>query len=100
MARVAPVQSFETPDHHGSHRDLLWTGDDPGRKRSIDAIIVPTARRPVYLEKAAVLARALDCTLVTLHSKQWTSPDLSSGLMAGAGRRADRFPGSDFSVGV
>jgi DNA-binding NarL/FixJ family response regulator len=28
------------------------------------------------------------------------NPDLSSGLMAGAGRRADRFPGSDFSVGV
>ena len=76
------MQSTETPDHHGSHRDLLWTGDDSGRKRSIDAIIVPTARRPAYLEKAAVLARALDCTLVTLHSKQWTS----------AAKAAERLP--------
>lgn len=82
MARVAPVHSIETPDHHGSHRDLLWTGDDSGQKRSIDAIIVPTARRPAYLEKAAVLARALDCTLVTLHSKQWTS----------AAKAAERLP--------
>jgi glycosyltransferase involved in cell wall biosynthesis len=82
MARVAPVHSIETPDHHDSHRDLLWTGDDSGRKRSIDAIIVPTARRPAYLEKAAVLARALDCTLVTLHSKQWTS----------AAKAAERLP--------
>jgi hypothetical protein len=83
MARVAPVHSIETPDHHGSHRGLLWTGDDSGRKRSIDAIIVPTARRPAYLEKAAVLASALDCTLVTLHSKQWTS----------AAKAAERLPG-------
>jgi hypothetical protein len=39
----------------------------------IDAIIVPTARRPAYLAEAARLALALDCTLVTLHSKEWTS---------------------------
>ena len=67
------MQSTETPDHHGSHRDLLWAADDSGRKQGINAIIVPTARRPAYLEKAAVLAHALGCTLVTLHSKQWTS---------------------------
>jgi hypothetical protein len=67
------VQSTETQDHHGSHRDLLWAADDSDRKRGIDAIIVPTARPPAYLDKAATLARSLSCTLVTLHSKQWTS---------------------------
>ena len=39
----------------------------------IDAIIVPTARRPAYLAGAADLAEALNCTLVTLHSGEWTS---------------------------
>ena len=67
------VQSTETPDHHGSHTDLLWAADDAGRRQGIDAIIVPTARRPAYLDEAAKLARALGCTLLTLHSKQWTS---------------------------
>lgn len=63
----------ETPDHHGSHRKLLWPGDESGRKSDIDAVIVPTARTPPYLEAAAELARSLPCTLVTLHSKRWTS---------------------------
>jgi hypothetical protein len=67
------VHADENPDHHGSHRDLLWASDDPGKKRDIDAIIVPTARRPAYLDEAAALARSLSCTLVTVHSKQWTS---------------------------
>jgi hypothetical protein len=62
------------PDHHGSHRGLLWAPDDSSvPRRDIDAIIVPTARRPGYLAEAAALARQLRCTLVTLHSKQWTS---------------------------
>jgi hypothetical protein len=73
MARVSPVPSAATPDHHGSHRDLLWSPDDPSQARGIDAIIVPTARRPAYLAEAAALAQELSCTLVTLHSKQWTS---------------------------
>lgn len=67
------MHSDETPDHHGSHRDLLWASDDPGKKRGIDAVIVPTARTPAYLDEAAALARSLSCTLVTLHSKRWTS---------------------------
>lgn len=67
------VQNTQAPDHHGSHRDLLWAADDAGRRQGIDAIIVPTARPPAYLTEAAALARALGCTLVTLHSKQWTS---------------------------
>ena len=73
MVRVA-VPSEETPHHHGSHQRLLWSPVDssPGRQ-GIDAIIIPTARRPAYLAGAARLARKLDCTLVTLHSGKWTS---------------------------
>lgn len=76
------MQNAGTQDHHGSHRDLLGGADDSGRRRGIDAIIVPTARRPAYLAEAAALACALNCTLVTLHSKQWTS----------AARAAQRLP--------
>ena len=57
-----------TPDHHGSHRNLLWASVDLDPASDIDAIIVPTARRPAYLDNAATLARALSCPLVTLHS--------------------------------
>lgn len=67
------VSREETLDHHGSHRKLLWPGDESGKKSDIDAIIVPTTRTPPYLEAAAELARSLPCTLVTLHSKKWTS---------------------------
>ena len=67
------VQSNEAPDHHGSHRNLLWAAEDPAQKHEIDAIIVPTARTPAYLDEAAKLAHSLSCTLVTLHSKRWTS---------------------------
>ena len=66
------MSGTEPLDHHGSHRDLLWS-DDHVESRRIDAIMVPTARKPAYLEAAATLAQELDCTLVTLHSKQWTS---------------------------
>lgn len=59
-------------DHHGSHRSLLWS-DDHAESQPLDAIIVPTARRPAYLAASAGLAEALGCSLVTLHSKQWTS---------------------------
>jgi hypothetical protein len=34
---------------------------------------VPTIRHPASLAEAAELAQKLDCTLVTLHSKGWTS---------------------------
>jgi hypothetical protein len=68
---VAPT---ETEDHHGSHRDLLWTPDEPSsRSAKPDAIIVPTIRRPAALRHAADIATSLGCTLVTLHSGKWTS---------------------------
>jgi hypothetical protein len=67
------VQTTETLDHHGSHRNLLWAVNEPGQGQGIDAIIVPTARPPAYLDEAAALAHSLGCTLVTLHSTRWTS---------------------------
>src|SRR5262249_33010806 len=73
------MAALETPYHHGSHCDLLWT-PDTSRPGKIDAIMVPTVRPPVYLGMAAKLARHLGCTLVTLHSGRWTS----------AGAAADR----------
>jgi hypothetical protein len=60
--------------HHGSHRDLLWSPvGSSSTRRGVDAIIVPTIRRPAYLAEAAGLANALNCTLVTLHSGKWTT---------------------------
>ena len=70
-------------DHHGSHRDLLWSGDQV-QSRQIDAIFVPTIRNPASLTAASRLAQEIDCPLVTLHSKQWTS----------AARAAQRLPKS------
>jgi hypothetical protein len=68
------VPGTQTPDHHGSHRDLLSEADDSSlNPREIDAIIVPTCRRPAYLDQAAALALSLRRPLVTLHSKQWTN---------------------------
>lgn len=65
-----------TPDHHGSHRNLLWQSGPsapwPTHAR-VDAIVVPTVRSPAYLANAAALATELGCTLVTLHSGKWTS---------------------------
>lgn len=64
----------ETPDHHGSHRHLLWTPEDaPSRQAKVDALIVPTVRPPAYLQDAAKLAKLLGCPLVTMHSGKWTS---------------------------
>jgi len=64
----------ETPNHHGSHRSLLWALEESSPPRSaVDAIIVPTARPPAYLTSAARLARTLGCPLVTLHSGKWTT---------------------------
>jgi hypothetical protein len=77
MGRVNAVPAKEITSHHGSHRRLLWshTVDSSSAQREIDAIIVPTNRRPAYLEEAAGLARELGCALVTLHSGKWTSAD-------------------------
>ena len=81
MVRVA-VPGAETPHHHGSHERLLWSAvNSSSARQGIDAIIIPTARRPAYLAGAARLARNLDCTLVTLHSGKWTSAAAAAGCI-------------------
>ncbi len=77
MVTVTAVPTGDAQDHHGSHRDLLRTGAQV-KPEPIDAVIVPTARPPAYLDEAARLAGALNCTLVTLHSKQWTSAEMAA----------------------
>jgi hypothetical protein len=73
VVQVAVMTGVETADHHGSHRDLLWQGDESAPTLKVDAIIVPTARKVAYLKEAAAAALALGCPLVTLHSGRWTS---------------------------
>jgi hypothetical protein len=64
----------ESADHRGSHRGLLASPPDVAIvPQAIDAVFVPTARRPVYLIEAARLSVQLRCPLVTLHSGRWTS---------------------------
>lgn len=67
----------ETPDHHGSHRHLLWMPECPS-PGTFDAIIVPTVRHPARLKTAKRLSAELGCTLVTLHSGKWTSASAAS----------------------
>jgi hypothetical protein len=73
VVQAAVMTGIETADHHGSHRDLIWQGDESAPTLKVDAIIVPTARKVAYLKEAAAAALALDCPLVTLHSGRWTS---------------------------
>ncbi|KAB8197212.1 hypothetical protein FH608_001190 [Nonomuraea phyllanthi] len=73
----------EIEHHHDSHRslvDLHPDGPEAGGSGAVDAIVVPTIRHPKWLEYAIRLAIALDCTLVTLHSK-WSKPGLADALM-------------------
>src|SRR5215469_4883488 len=72
-----PMTPKETPDHHGSHRHLLWMPEcsAPGK---IDAIIVPTVRHPLRLRTAKRLSAELGCTLLTLHSGKYTSAGAAS----------------------
>ncbi|HZC40271.1 MAG TPA: hypothetical protein VE343_06320 [Streptosporangiaceae bacterium] len=62
-----------TPLHHGSHQKLLWPADETSSPARVDAVIVPTIRKPLYLEEAAKVAAELGCPLVTLHSGRYTS---------------------------
>jgi hypothetical protein len=73
-----------TPNHHGSHRRLLWVADGSERPGKVDAIIVPTTRPVVYLREAATAALALGCPLVTLHSRKWTSAHAASAYLGGS----------------
>jgi hypothetical protein len=73
VVQAAVMTGIQTADHHGSHRDLIWQGDESTPTLKVDAIIVPTARKVAHLKEAAAAALALGCPLVTLHSGRWTS---------------------------
>ena len=73
MVQGLVMDRARTPDHHGSHRRLLWSIDESMPRARVDAIIVPTARTVPCLRQAAHAARTLGCPLVTLHSKGGTS---------------------------
>jgi hypothetical protein len=77
------VPDKSTLHHHGSHQGLLSPVDSGSRQRGVDAVIVPTARPPAYLAGAAQLARELNCALVTLHSRKWTTAARAAERLAG-----------------
>jgi hypothetical protein len=60
--------------HHGSHRHLLTPLPSTPYPMDVDAIIVPTGRRPAAMRSAMAVAGKLGCTLVALCSK-WSSAE-------------------------
>lgn len=73
MFTLSGSEQALSPQHHGSHRQLLSEPTHLPAESTVDAIIVPTARPSVYLQAAIDLARNLDCTLVALCSKRATA---------------------------
>ncbi|HCU49702.1 MAG TPA: hypothetical protein DGG94_07870, partial [Micromonosporaceae bacterium] len=70
MANQIRSGAAASPYHHGSHRHLLsQAAVVPRTGTTVDAIIVPTARRAASLQKAIDLAARLGCPLVALCSK-------------------------------
>ncbi|WP_433727156.1 hypothetical protein ACQP2Y_11640 [Actinoplanes sp. CA-051413] len=55
--------------HHTSHRSLIQPSAPGGRRASVDAIIVPSARSAGMLGEAGRLAVELGCALLVLSSK-------------------------------
>jgi hypothetical protein len=72
----------QTPDHHGSHRRLIWAAEESARRAKVDAIIVPTVRPLPRLEDAARAARSLGCPLVTLHTPGRTKASAAAFYLA------------------
>jgi glycosyltransferase involved in cell wall biosynthesis len=67
--QVTQAAQIRSQHHHGSHRGLLHTAPEASPQAHVDAIIVPTARKPVALTHAINLAAELGSTLVALCSK-------------------------------
>jgi hypothetical protein len=63
-APAAPGEAY----HHGSHRRLLARADAAPQGRTLDAIVVPSARPVGSLDNVIALARHAKCTLVVLCS--------------------------------
>jgi hypothetical protein len=69
----------EDASHHPSHRGLLTDADGIGERR-VDAVIVPSARPAESLSHAAHLAKALNCSLLVLCSKDSVAAQVASVL--------------------
>ena len=76
---------IETPDHHGSHQNLLWEATIRPRARRILTRTQLSALNPAA---AAQLAMAMKCPLITLHSEVHQS--LEGGLRISLPDRLDR----------
>ncbi|HUQ58490.1 hypothetical protein [Lentzea sp.] len=68
-----PIAAHHSEHHHGSHRGLLHTALKTSPEAHVDAIIVPTIRPPRAMKHAISLAASLNCVLVALCSKKFTS---------------------------
>lgn len=71
--------------HHGSHRGLLHTAPSAPPQAHVDAIIVPTIRKPQAMKHAISLAASLGSVLVALCSKTYTSANRVATRAAAAG---------------
>jgi hypothetical protein len=68
---------------HNTHKDLVGQTQPPVTPvpgRTLDAIIVPASRPARHLDDAITLARAADCRLVVLCSRQARSDDVNQLL--------------------
>ncbi|EXG79204.1 hypothetical protein CryarDRAFT_0232 [Cryptosporangium arvum DSM 44712] len=69
--------SWVSPHHHGSHRDLLRPVRVSAPSNAhVDMIAVPTSRPVSYLAHAVRLAERLDCTLLVLASGKCSASEV------------------------
>jgi hypothetical protein len=94
-AETGPVPSYQTGTslvpfaeeirQHETHNSLAWEdklGNVPREHLQLDAIIVPASRREWNLDQAITLARAADCLLLILCSRELRSADAKRQLAA------------------
>ena len=71
---VVTTTTTSRPMHNGDHRRLVSRNTWAEPPRDVDAVIVPTARRPATLRRALRLGGQLGCPVVALCSR-WSSAD-------------------------
>ncbi|GAA1282817.1 hypothetical protein Psi02_31330 [Planotetraspora silvatica] len=75
------IEAAASEHHHGDHRHLADEVSGSAETGTVDAIVVPTIRHPVWLRHAARLAVELDCPLVSLHSRSRSSARLAASFL-------------------
>ncbi|GII30466.1 hypothetical protein Pmi06nite_39080 [Planotetraspora mira] len=79
--RENEIDEVVSENHHGDHRHLADEVSGSAATGTVDAIVVPTIRHPVWLRHAARLAVELDCPLVSLHSRSRSSARLAASCL-------------------